>query len=442
MTSLSLRNILPFLLLSFLLSIQAGNAAVAPVAQLPTVTASATPSLYILPLLMVSDQNEWQDFGIQMNLKVYLKGEEQAERVVGNEWEVGIMDPFQAIKSGNEGDIAIVGLGGNASSQLYLLSRKGDSLSANGQNVQMLAGKNILCPAPSTEHFLLSLFLGKSAVPPNAGMPGNQDDIGNAFLKGRGDFAILRSPAALWAIQKGMSPRLEFRKAEPFLPMCLVATASYADTRKTLVLRWLEGYFRGVRIIQKNPSRAAARLKAFYAETLKMDVSQRLLEAEIAEGFFSEKTQEDAFRSAAGNPSAVERFAVQMSNYQTRMKVLTSKKDPGEYILGKVCDQIAALRGEAEDQFKRAQTAIEQTEKEGTKVDGFRRQLTEARGQMEEGRGCLTVIGTLANLMRSAEQAKVEAQRFKKFRILEIGIGGVLVAYYGGYVGRRRRGRK
>ena len=66
----------------------------------------------------------------------------------------------------------------------------------------------------------------------------------------------------------------------------------------------------------------------------------------------------------------------------------------------------------------------------------------EAREQMEEGRGCLTVIGTLANLMRGAEQARVEAQRFKKFRLLEIGVGGILVVYYAGYVARRRKGRK
>ena len=73
------------------------------------------------------------------------------------------------------------------------------------------------------------------------------------------------------------------------------------------------------------------------------------------------------------------------------------------------------------------------------KVEKFRRQLDEARSQMEEGRGCLTVIGTLSNLMRSAEQAKVEAQRFRKFRFIELGVGGILVAYYAGYFVRRRK---
>ena len=101
--------------------------------------------------------------------------------------------------------------------------------------------------------------------------------------------------------------------------------------------------------------------------------------------------------------------------------------------------QLAALRREAEAQFNQTRVAIEQAEKEGMKVEKFRRQLEEARGQMEEGRGCLTVIGTLSNLMRSAEQAKVEAQRFRKFRFLELGVGGVLVAYYTGYFVRRRK---
>ncbi len=269
-----------------------------------------------------------------------------------------------------------------------------------------------------------------------------QADPGEAFLKGKGDFALLRSPRALLAIQQGMTSWPDFRKQEFFLPACLVASASYADTRKTLVIRWLEGYSRGIRIIQKDPFKAASRLKTFYEQTLKIEIPQRLLEMEIAEGFFNEKKQEEAFRSIGGGASAMDRFANRMSDYQVRMKILKSKRDPGEYILGKVCDQLAALRGEAEAQFKQTQKSIDQTEREGTKVENFRRQLGEAREQMEEGRGCLTVIGTLANLMRGAEQARVEAQRFKKFRLLEIAVGGILVAYYAGYVARRRKGKK
>jgi hypothetical protein len=130
-----------------------------------------------------------------------------------------------------------------------------------------------------------------------------------------------------------------------------------------------------------------------------------------------------------------------MSDYQVRMKVLKNGRDPGEYILGKICEQVAALRGEADAQFKKTRTAIDRAEKEGLKVDNFRQQLDDARSQMEEGRGCLTVIGTLSNLMRSAEQAQVQAQRFKKFRFIEFGVGGVLIAYYAGYAARRRRAR-
>jgi len=138
----------------------------------------------------------------------------------------------------------------------------------------------------------------------------------------------------------------------------------------------------------------------------------------------------------------MERFAQAMSDYQVRARVLKTKKDPGEYILDKMCDQLTSLRREAETQFDRTRAAIEQAEKEGMKTDQFRLQLDEARGQMEEGRGCLTVIGTLSNLMRSAEQAKVEAQRFKKFRLVELGVGGVLAVYYGGYFARRRKRKK
>jgi hypothetical protein len=351
------------------------------------------------------------------------------------------MDPFYAIKAGNDGDIAIVGLAGNLPNQFYLLNRKGNYPGPIPQAVQILAGKEILCPIPSAEHFYLTLLLGKSMESLRPNGVAMKADPGDAFLKGKGDFALLRSPQAFLVMQQGIPAWPDLRRQEIFLPACLVASASYADTRKTLVIRWLEGYARGIRIIMKNPGRAASRLKMFYEETLKLEVPARLVEMEIAEAFFTEKKQEEVFKSSGGKPSAVERFAYLMSDYQVRMKVLKSGRDPGEYILGKICEQLAGLRGEADAQFKKTQTAIDQAEKEGLKVDNFRQQLGEARSQMEEGRGCLTVIGTLSNLMRSAEQAQVQAQRFKKFRLLEFGAGGILIAYYGGYAMRRRRAR-
>jgi ABC-type nitrate/sulfonate/bicarbonate transport system substrate-binding protein len=420
----------------------AGHAAVAPVAHLPTITAGVTPSPYVLPILLVNDQNEWKDFGIQVNLKVYPNGEEQADRVVGNEWEVGVLDPFYAVKAGNEGDVAIVGLAGNLPSQFYLMSRKGNMIPSMPQARQALQGKEILIPGLSAEHFFLSLLIGKPhEFPPPPPSAAKIEPV-ELLLKGKGEFALLRSPQALLAAQQGFQSWPDLRKQEAFLPMCLVASAVYADTRKTLVIRWLEGYARGVRLILKNPAKAASRLKEFYRETLKIEVPQRLLEMEIAEAFFTEKKQEEAFRSTGSQASAVERFADLMSSYQVRMKVLKTKKDSGEYILDKMCEQLAALRREAEGQFNQTRVAIDQAEKEGMKVEKFRLQLEEARSQMEEGRGCLTVIGTLSNLMRSADQTKVEARRFKKFRFIELGVGGVLAVYYAGYAVRRKKGKR
>ena len=439
MISRSLRKIAPLFVMAAWLLAQAGHATVGPVAQLPTVTAGVTASPCVLPILLVQDQDEWKDFGIQVTLKVYPNGEEQADRLVGNEWEIGVLDPFYAVKAGNEGDVAIVGLAGNLSHQLYLLSRKGNRISSMPQVRQAIQDKEILAPGPSAEHFFLSFLQGKpnEALPPPASKTGTE--LAEAFLRGKGELALLRSPQALLAVQQGFHAWPDLRKEDTFLPVCLVASAAYADTRKTLVIRWLEGYARGVRILLKNPAKAAFRLKGFYQETLKIEVPQGLLEKEIAEAFFGEKRQEEAFNRSGGNPSAVEGFAHLMSDYQVRMKVLKTKKDPGEYILDKMCGQLAALRREAETQFDQTRMAIDQAEKGGMKVEKFRRELDVARSQMEEGRGCLTVIGTLSNLMRSAEQAKVEAQRFRKFRFLELGVGGVLIAYYAGYFVRRRK---
>jgi ABC-type taurine transport system ATPase subunit len=70
---------------------------------------------------LVEDLGEWKDFGIQISPKVYASGEEQLHRAVGNEWEVGVMDPLYAVKGGNEGNVAIVGVAGNFANRPQVL---------------------------------------------------------------------------------------------------------------------------------------------------------------------------------------------------------------------------------------------------------------------------------------------------------------------------------
>jgi ABC-type nitrate/sulfonate/bicarbonate transport system substrate-binding protein len=422
---------------------QTGSGAVAPVGQLPLITVSVTPCPYALPILLVSELGEWKDFGIQVNLKVHATGEEQIDRIVANEWEVAVIDPFYAIKGGNEGEIAIVGLAGNYVSQFYLLFRKGTSLPALSKLGEWLKSKKVLCPVPSTEHYLLSALLAEKGreIQPLVLSKEKWGEPGEAFLAGKGDLAVLRSPQAFSATRQGFPFLAETCGGGILLPAFLVATASYADTRKTLVIRWLEGYSRGIRLVQKNSSKAATRLREFYKEVRGLEISRQLLDREIQEAFyFDEKKREEPFRRPGGRPSSVEDFAKSMAHYQSQMKILGGQKDAGEYILAQMCDQLVALRGEAESQLKKARAAIDGAEREGAQVKNFLRTWEEARVQMEEGRGCLTVIGVLSDLQRSAEQARVDTQRLREFRQIEMGIGGVLALYYVGYAIRRKKG--
>lgn len=336
----------------------AGKTAVAPVGQLPEVAVSVTPSIYALPILLLNEMGEWKDFGIQVNVKVHANGEEQIDRIAGNEWEVAVMESFHAIKGGNEGDVSIVGLAGNP--------------------------------------------------------------------------ALLLAPKGWPLIQKG-SPLLTEGPAV-HLPVFLVATSVFADTRKTLVMRWLEGYARGLGVIQKNPSRAASLLKTFYRDTLKIEIPEQTLEKELKKAFvFEEQKRDEAFMGKEGKPSRVEVFAMAMTDYLLEGKALESKRDPAEYVLAAVCGQVSKLRGEAEAQLRKTRLAIDRAQKEGTPVDAIQKKWEEARGQLQESRGCLTVIGILSDLERSAEQGLVATRRLYEFRKIEAGIGVVCALYFVGY---------
>jgi len=250
--------------------------------------------------------------------------------------------------------------------------------------------------------------------------------------------AILRTPRALTFVQEGYPVWSDPQKV--FLPACLVATSNYADTRKTLVIRWMEGYSRGVRIIQKDPSRAASLLKAFYHDRLNLEVAKASLEKEIQQAFiFDEQKRDEGIIGGKGRPSSMEMFARAMTDYQVQAKAIEAKKDPADYILAAVCDQLSKLRKEAEAQLQKTQSTIDQADQDGASVREFRKKLDEVRGQLQDGRGCLTVIGVLSDLQRTAEQTRVTGRRLKDFRKIELGIGLVLALYYAGYFLWRRK---
>jgi hypothetical protein len=206
------------------------------------------------------------------------------------------------------------------------------------------------------------------------------------------------------------------------------------------VIRWLEGYSRGIHLVQKNPGNAASRWKAFILEILKAEIPDQTLQQHIAEAFyFDERDREEPFRGKEGKPSAVEEIADSLTRYLKEVKALEAKADLSEYILLKLCDQLSALRQEATSQLERTGTAIEAAAREGATVQGFRKTWEDARMQIQDGRGCLTVIGVLSDLQRSADQARVASGRLRDFRRIEMAIGGILAIYYAGYVFHRRK---
>jgi ABC-type nitrate/sulfonate/bicarbonate transport system substrate-binding protein len=350
--------------------------AVAPVGQLPMVTISVTPSIYALPILLVEKKEEWKDFGIQVSLKVHASGDDQLDRISANEWEVAVMDPFSAVKGGNEGNVAIVGVAGNLASQIpFLLG--GRTPSPAGKAGEWLRG--FLLPA------------------------GPQRDI-------------------------------------IFLPACLVATVNYADTRKTLVIRWLEGYSRGIRMIQKNPEWAASQLKEFYQETLQREVPVGVIRESLEGAFyFDEKQRHEPLRKEAGKPSSLETAASVLTWYLKGRSALEGQAEPSEYILPKLYDQLSGLRNEAWNQLKTTADSIEAAAQAGSQVKEFRKSWEEAKMQIEDDRGCLAVIGILSNLQRSADQARVSSRRLRDFRQIEMGVAGILALYYIGYVFHRKK---
>ncbi len=429
------RGSLPFFLLAVfvLLFPSEGSAAVAPVGQLPSVTVSVTPSVYALPIILVEDRGEWKDFGIQVTLKIHSSGDEQIDRIPGNEWEVGVMDPFFAAKGGNEGDVVIVGVAGNFSSQFRIeFIEEIDSSLPIRENLKR---NGVICPMPSAEDFWIKSLPEREGGSIRALNSAVGKSIDRTFSEGKRGAIVGRFPGA------SSSGGTVFSAPQAiFLPACLVATSAYADTRKTLIIRWLEGYNRGIRLIEKNPSRAASRMKVFFQETLKLDVGEKELERELEEAFFfGDRKQGGAIFGTREIPARTESSLRSLSDYLLQTKAIQEKKEPGDFFITAVSEQLSKLRHEAEEQLKKTRKAIDQAGKEGADVQGFNKKWDESREQLEDGRGCLAVIGILSDLQRSSDQTRETTRRMNDFRKIELGIGAALALYYTGYFVRKRK---
>ncbi len=280
-------------------------------------------------------------------------------------------------------------------------------------------------------------------LPAKAWVKENQERGGHPFFRGEVNGWLTKSPQALKALDQGFVSWRGKSQNRVFLPAFLVSISSFADTRRTLVIRWLEGYARGLRLIRKNPEQAAARLGKVYRENLKLELRKELLEGEVRSAFlFEYHEREKPFRKEGEKPSPVELFARSVTAYQEKWEGRKQSEEPSAYILTRILDELSALRGEAENQLKKTRIALEGARAAGARVDEYLKTLEEARIQLEEARGRLTVIGALSNLERSAEQAKVTRKRLSDFRRIEIAVGAILALYYLGYFYQRRKRRK
>jgi hypothetical protein len=89
--------------------------------------------------------------------------------------------------------------------------------------------------------------------------------------------------------------------------------------------------------------------------------------------------------------------------------------------------------------LEKTRLSIDAAAEAGSRANAFRTAWEESKTQIEEGRGCLTAIGVLSNLQRSADQALVDSARLIDFRRIELGVGVVLTLYYVGYFLQRRK---
>jgi hypothetical protein len=176
---------------------------------------------------------------------------------------------------------------------------------------------------------------------------------------------------------------------------------------------------------------------------LKRDIPLELLRRDIRGGFFfDEKDREEPFRGKEGKPSPLEEFARSMTQYLQGVKALATQVEPSDYILSKLCDQLSALRGEAVVQLEKTRGSIEAAAQAGAQVKDFRKTWEESKTQIQEGGGCLAVIGVLSNLQRSADQARAASARLHDFRRIEMAVGAILGLYYAGYFWHRRKRAK
>lgn len=210
------------------------------------------------------------NFGIKnLNFENFTSAQTELPKLLKGEIDIGFLPPNAAAKVFNAGKGAVVCLGITGNGNLFLISKKPNSLS-----LESLRGKTIQCAGQgATPEYMMKYLLSKQNIPVNPENPADgitldfsvpNANIAAALISDKAEFALVPEPFATVAEIKSPEvkrsidiQKLYARQNGTTYPMTLlVANAAFAKSNKSTVSKFISAYKEAYEWTIKNPAHA------------------------------------------------------------------------------------------------------------------------------------------------------------------------------------------
>jgi sulfonate transport system substrate-binding protein len=321
----------------------AGVAASQP-KELPLVRASHQPCMHALPTILATQFGWWKDIGIRVSFHYFVSGMPQVEAGQAGEWDVGAMGTVPALFAGIKYKQPLIAISNDESVTNNLMVRPDAFKTWLKDPKKDLKGRTILCSTISTGHYAVVAYLKKLGLKEDDVkiVHMEQSAILSAFLSGQGDVAQTWAPFNYLMEEKGMKVLSNGKEAGVVIPGAVVATKKFADEHPDLVVKWLEGYMRGIDFMIDHPRESAKYLGKYYREKCGINLSDEVCLKEFElRPLFRTKQQIKMFARKGGKMSTVDKWMDDLAAYFVNVKKIDKKPDPQSYITDKYLKMLA-----------------------------------------------------------------------------------------------------
>jgi len=299
---------------------------------------SYQPNLYwSLPIYIATEKGWWSEAGLEPSFVTFPAGAPQIAAAASKSWDVGGTGAIPAVLGAASYGIETIGIAADES-RVDQLMVKADKYAQYHADPKLIRGKQILLTSNSTGDYVVTSCLAKYGLSKKDVTIVNmgQSQIISAMGSNNGELAGVWEPHNFLLEEKASAVKLcSGEDAGAVVLAVLVARRDYGTQYPDRVARFVAVYLRAINWIRSNPTETESMLRKFLTQggvTLTEKSIKGLIEGN---GIFDLKQHIDAFTRKGQEPSHMDSWMANMTDFMKSVGTLRVAPPATEYITDK-----------------------------------------------------------------------------------------------------------